>query len=191
MNMKSMARTSRILERRQGRELPVRPEWPKRKVGLVRLLKVLMLSSLLAVTTFTLGLSGKTAGAAMQINGAGSASTIVDQIPSIELAYPVENSYGSTSSGASNLPSVEEAAPAVRTKTTHDDDSVAMSAADARFGEFGLTQILILAAIFFWLGLAAANVRRKGDKDNRYDQQYSDQKPRSAFTVVRASSVRN
>jgi len=135
---------------------PVRPVWPKQRVGLIRLGKVLMLGFLLTATTIILGITGKAVSAAVLQSSTQAPIEVVEM--------------------------VNESAPAALV--------LADSVNQATVTKNRIAGLAGLAAAFFWLWLAAVNVRRKGDMDNRSDQHLSDQIEPPGLSVVSGSAVR-
>ena len=125
---------------------PEKPREPVRRIGIVRLGKVLALGLLLTTTTAAIGLAGETV-----LRG--------------ESQYPAQ-------AMASDF--AFEATTENRTKTlglagVAADQAMAETGSAEPVTQNGLGTMFWVGTVLFWLGLAAANLRRQGVKDYRSD----------------------
>lgn len=133
---------------------PEKPREPVRRIGIVRLGKVLALGLLLTTTTAAIGLAGETVlGGDSQQPAHTSAHTSAHTMAS-------DFAFGST---------VEDRTMTVGPAGTAANQAVVETSSAEPLVESGLGTAFWVGTVLFWLGLAAANLRRQGVKDYRSD----------------------
>ena len=129
---------------------PEKPREPVRRIGIVRLGKVLALGLLLTTTTAAIGLAGET------VLGGDS------QQPAHTPAHTMTSDFAFGSSAEDRTMTVGPAGTAAR-------QALAETSSAEPLVESGLGTAFWVGTVLFWLGLAAANLRRQGVKDYRSD----------------------
>ena len=130
---------------------PEKPREPVRRIGIVRLGKVLALGLLLTTTTAAIGLAGETVlGGDSQQPAHTSAHTMASDF-----------AFGSTVEDRTTM--------TVGPAGTAANQAVVETSSAEPVVESGLGTAFWVGTVLFWLGLAAANLRRQGVKDYRSD----------------------
>ena len=122
---------------------------PNRKIGLIRIGKFVLLAALLVTTTATVGSVGESVSNALaKNNGVVEQGVAQQSIVDFTFETPLWIAERASETADKTALSVET--------------SAASAVSNSQF-----TGALGLAAVLFWLGLAAVNLRRQGVKDFR------------------------